>query len=63
LIVFVDTIDTGLHAAGVAALLSGGRRRLSLVDCTSFAVCRLLAIEQIFAFDQHFVEQGFHIVT
>ncbi len=52
-------VDSGLHATGIAAVLAANRRRLSLVDCVSFSVCRRLSIEHVFAFDPHFDEQGF----
>jgi predicted nucleic acid-binding protein len=52
-------IDQSLHAAGLAAMLAANRRQLSLVDCVSFEVCRRRRIEQVFAFDRHFAEQGF----
>jgi predicted nucleic acid-binding protein len=52
-----------LHQMGVAALLAANRRQLSLVDCVSFAVCRQRQIEGVFAFDNHFLEQGFSCLT
>ena len=52
-------VDEELHGQAVAALLAAGRRRLSLVDCTSFGVMRRLGLTQAFAFDRHFTEQGF----
>lgn len=52
-------IEEDDHRAAVQALLTAGRRQLSLVDCTSFHVMRRLGIRQAFAFDQHFAEQGF----
>lgn len=48
------------HGAAVTALLTADRRQLSLVDSTSFHVMRRLAFETAFAFDPHFVDQGFH---
>ena len=51
-------IDKSLHEGSLAALLVANRRRLSLVDCTSFALCRKWGIERAFAFDPHFEEQG-----
>jgi predicted nucleic acid-binding protein len=50
------------HAQGVAAILSAGRRKLSLVDCTSFALMRRLGWTRCFAFDRHFAEQRFEPV-
>jgi predicted nucleic acid-binding protein len=47
------------HVAATAAVLAAGRRRLSLVDCTSFEVMKDLGIRRCFAFDPHFREQGF----
>jgi predicted nucleic acid-binding protein len=58
----VQWIDAPVHEAAVALLLTAGRRRLSLVDCASFAVMRLLAVERAFAFDRHFREQGFTLM-
>ena len=52
-------IDDTLHEAAMLLFLTANRRRLSLVDCASFAICRQRQIEQVFAFDQHFVEHGF----
>lgn len=56
-------VDAPLHATAVAALLAANRRRLSLVDCTSFAVCRQRTISQVMAFDDHFREQGFECLA
>jgi predicted nucleic acid-binding protein len=50
------------HKAAVSALLASDRRRLSLVDCTSFEVMRRLGVRHAFAFDRHFVEHGFQLV-
>ena len=52
-------IDEGLHALAMASLLSASRRKLSLVDCSSFAVMRKAGARTAFAFDAHFVEEGF----
>jgi predicted nucleic acid-binding protein len=50
------------HEAALAMLLSAGRRKLSLVDCTSFELLRSLGIRRAFAFDRHFREQGFDCI-
>ena len=43
----------------MTALLAAQRRKLSLVDCVSFAVMRLRGSQVAFAFDQHFAEERF----
>lgn len=55
----IEWVDSGTHDAGVAALLTSGRRQLSLVDCVSFDVMRRLGAKVAFTFDSHFAEQGF----
>ena len=51
------------HERAVQALLVADRRRLSLVDCTSFEVMRRVEARDCLAFDQHFAEQGFAVVA
>jgi predicted nucleic acid-binding protein len=58
-ILHIAWVDESLHQAGLVALLTANRRQLSLVDCISFETARRLDINTIFAFDQHFAEQGF----
>lgn len=48
-----------LHTAALSTFLSADRRRLSMVDCTSFEIMRRLELTHAFAFDRHFSEQGF----
>lgn len=55
----VEWVDESLHRSGVSALITAGRRHLSLVDCTSFETMRRLGNQLAFTFDQHFAEQGF----
>jgi len=50
------------HEAATQALLIADRRRLSLVDCTSFQLMRRLGATRVFAFDRHFAEQGFDVM-
>ena len=52
-------VDAELHAEGTAALVTAGRRELSLVDCVSFACMRRQGMTRAFHFDRHFREQGF----
>jgi predicted nucleic acid-binding protein len=57
----VHWIDEEDHRNAVQAVLAAGRRDLSLVDCSSFAVMRRLRLRNAFSFDAHFQEQGFQI--
>lgn len=59
----VTWVDSQLQQAGITAVLAANRRRLSVVDCVSFAVCWQRNIQQVFAFDHHFTEQGFTCLT
>jgi len=52
-------VGQATHHAAVSALLTAGRRDLSLVDCVSFECMRQLGIRTAFTFDRHFGEQGF----
>ena len=47
------------HTAALNALLTAGRRQLSLVDCVSFTVMRRMGIRDYLGLDPHFEEQGF----
>jgi len=62
-LIHVEFVASGTHRSGVAALLSASRRDLSLVDCVSFEVMRTSGINTVFAFDKHFKEQGFTLIT
>jgi predicted nucleic acid-binding protein len=55
----IHWVDAELHARAVSALLGAARRDVSLVDWTSFELMRVLGVEQAFAYDDDFVEQGF----
>lgn len=55
----IEWVDETAHASGISSVLAAGRRGLSLVDCVSFGVMGDLAIREVFAFDEHFAEQGF----
>ena len=52
-------VDAELHSEGTAALLTAGRRDLSLVDCVSFSCMRGRGLTRAFHFDKHFKDQGF----
>ncbi|NOZ28440.1 MAG: PIN domain-containing protein [Chloroflexi bacterium] len=55
----VHWVPPEVHAVALGTLLAAGRRSFSLVDCTSFELMHRLGIRTAFAFDRHFVEQGF----
>ena len=55
-------VDEELHAAAVAALFTAARRRLSLVDCTSFELMRRLGLTDVLALDTDFARQGFNLL-
>lgn len=52
-------VDETTHSLAMSALLAAQRRKLSLVDCVSFAVMRQKGSHAAFAFDQHFAEERF----
>ena len=56
-------IDADVHARGLVALTSAGRRRISLTDWTSFEVMRARHMTTAFAFDPHFRTQGFKLLA
>ncbi|MBS1249023.1 MAG: 23S rRNA-specific endonuclease VapC20 [Chloroflexi bacterium] len=58
----VDWITADQHRATINTLIAYNRRRLSLVDCSSFVTMRHLGINKAFTFDKHFAEQGFEVV-
>lgn len=58
----VHWITESDHMHAQNALLATDRRRLSLVDCSSFHVMRSRMVRTAFAFDAHFREQGFDVL-
>jgi predicted nucleic acid-binding protein len=56
-------VDEPLHEAGLDLLLQRRARKLSLVDAVSFVTMRQRNIEAAFAFDPHFAQEGFALVT
>lgn len=55
-------VDRDLHAEALAAMLAADRRAVSLVDNVSFQFMRQRQITRAFAFDEHFLRQGFEDV-
>jgi predicted nucleic acid-binding protein len=62
-LITLEFVSPEMHRSGIAALLSAARRSLSLVDCVSFELMRSSGIKSVFAFDNHFKEQGFVIMS
>lgn len=62
-LVNVEFVSAELHRSAVSAILSASRRNLSLVDCVNFEMMRTLEIRSVLAFDPHFKEQGFHVLS
>lgn len=58
-----DWVGEEIHRVAAAALLGANRRGLSLVDCASFEIMRRRGLTRVFAFDQHFAEQGFEVLA
>jgi predicted nucleic acid-binding protein len=59
----VEWITGTLYHRAMAALLAAGKREVSLTDWTSFEVMRDRGIEQAFAFDGDFEDQGFRVLS
>ena len=55
----VQWLDKSSHDSAMTALLAARRRKLSLVDCSSFLAMRQAGARTAFAFDKHFGEEGF----
>lgn len=55
----IEWVDRHVHETAMTAVVTADRRGLSLVDCVSFEVMRMLGIDTAFSFDAHFGEQGF----
>lgn len=58
----IKWVDEAIHHRATSALLAASRRRLSLVDCTSFEIMRLFGCKTALTLDSHFREQGFSCV-
>lgn len=56
-------VDDALHNAGLDLLLDRRKRLLSLVDAVSFVAMRQRHVAEVFAFDPHFEQEGFSLVS
>jgi len=52
-------VNAMVHEAALDRLSLVGRKKLSLVDCVSFEIMEQQGITKAFAFDKHFVAEGF----
>jgi uncharacterized protein len=55
-------VDETLHNSGLDLLLDRQKRSLSLVDAVSFIAMRGRDVDEAFAFDPHFEQEGFSLV-
>jgi uncharacterized protein len=55
-------VDEDVHNFCVNTQIAADRKKLSLVDYTSFEIMRRLNIRQAFTFDSHFKDMGFEIL-
>ena len=56
-------VNAELHEAGMDLLLERRSRKISLVDAVSFQVMRSERIDEAFAYDRHFEQEGFTVVA
>lgn len=56
-------VDAPLYLRAAAALLAASKRDVSLTDWSSFEVMRERRIRAAFAFDEHFAQQGFELLS
>ena len=59
----VEWITQDVYERALAALLAASKRHVSLTDWTSFEIMRNRGIQTAFAFDEHFEEQGFDLLS
>jgi predicted nucleic acid-binding protein len=56
-------VGSDLHERGLDVVLERRVRDLSLVDAVSFLVMRQRRIDEAFAFDRHFHDEGFSLLN
>ena len=55
-------IDEAFHGRVFRRLTLQRSRQVSLVDCSSFVSMEESGIRSVFGYDDHFTEEGFHVV-
>lgn len=58
----IQWVTAEIHQSATSAVLAAGRKKLSLVDCSSFEIMRRAGIRRAFTLDRHFKEQGFSVI-
>ena len=61
-LVKVEWIGPDEYGIAVSALIAAGRKKVSLVDHLSFTLMRRSPIVLAFAYDRHFLREGFHLL-
>ena len=56
-------VGADMHEAGLDLLLERRVRDLSLVDAVSFLVMRQRRLDEVFACDRHFRDEGFILLN
>ncbi len=59
----VTWVEGDLYDRGVRRWLLRGSRAVSLVDCLSFVVMEEMGLRHALAFDRHFANEGFSLLT
>jgi predicted nucleic acid-binding protein len=54
-------VDAAIHEAALDLLLTRRKSTLSLVDAASFITMKRERIDESFAFDRHFIDEGFSL--
>ncbi|MBC7333373.1 MAG: PIN domain-containing protein [Actinobacteria bacterium] len=57
----IHWIDQRIHEIALSNLIVANKD-ISLVDYTSFILVRELGLDKVFAFDRHFIQQGFEVL-
>jgi predicted nucleic acid-binding protein len=61
-IIHIKWIDSTVHNMAVRSNLASGKRKISMVDWSSFIVMKNSGITDAFTLDDHFKQQGFKVI-